>query len=276
MASDAKSPADLVRGHTPELPPKWIRNVPRLDDDIVESFRKFSVPDISDAVGPLYTMSAGMRPLYEPINRLVGRALTVKAPPGDSLTIHGAISVCRPGDILVIDWRGHIDSCSGGAGMLMTPIRQGLAGVVVDGAWRDVQDLQTLDFPIFGRGISAVSRAKSQFGEINVPVCCGGVVVNAGDLIVADAEGIVVVPREDAMSVLEHVAERSEKAATLRGQAARAPESGTDDTTGALADQLERRATQHYGDRQARVPRSEIFASVFAAAGGIAVDWDEK
>jgi len=183
MTSDAKSPADLVRGHTPVLPPKWVRNVPRVDDSVLESFRDFPVPDISDAVGALYTMSPAIRPLYEPIGRLVGRALTVKAPAGDSLTIHGAITQCQPGDVLVIDWRGHLESCSGGSGMLMGPIRQGLAGIVIDGAWRDIPDLQALGFPIFGRGTSSVSRAKTQLGEINVPVSCGGVVVNAGDVI---------------------------------------------------------------------------------------------
>src|SRR5260370_16836193 len=103
MASDAKSPADLVRGHTPVLPPRWIRNVPRLEDDVVESFRSFLVPDISDAVGPLYTMSPGMRPLYEPIGRLAGRALTVKAPPADSLTVHAPITLPHPGTLLSTD-----------------------------------------------------------------------------------------------------------------------------------------------------------------------------
>jgi 4-hydroxy-4-methyl-2-oxoglutarate aldolase len=273
MASDAKSPADLVRGHTPVLRPKWVRNVPRIDDSVLESFRHFSVPDISDAVGALYTMSPGMRPLYEPIDRLVGRALTVKAPPGDSLTIHGAITQCQPGDILVIDWRGHVESCSGGSGMLITPIRQGLGGIVVDGAWRDIPDLQALSFPIFGRGTCSVSRAKSQLGEINVPICCGGVVVNAGDVIVADVEGIVVVPRTETDAVVEHVRQRALKAAAVGTQNGVAP--GPPDQGPALADHLERRAKSQYGGDEANESRSAIFAGVFAAAGGIATDWDE-
>jgi len=275
MALDAKSPVDLVRGHVPVLPPRWIRNVPRLEDDVVEAFRGFVVPDISDAVGSLYTMSPGMRPLYEPIGRLVGRALTVKAPPGDSLTVHGALTLCQPGDVLVIDSRGHVDSCNGGSGMLIAPIRAGLAGIVVDGAWRDIPDLQALNFPVFGRGICPVSRPKSQLGEINVPICCGGVVVNAGDLIVADAEGIVVVPRTEATTVLEHVQERSLKATALRARDARTPEAGPEDQAAALANHLERRAKSHHGSGQANVSRSEIFAGMFAAAGGVETDWDE-
>ena len=274
MASDAKSPVDLVRGHTPVIPPKWVRNVPRLGDDIIDAFRSCSVPDISDAVGPLYTMSSGMRPLYEPINRLVGRALTVKAPAGDSLTVHGAISVCQPGDVLVVDWRGHVDSCSGGAGMLIQPIRQGLAGIVVDGAWRDIPNLQDLDFPIFGRGTCSVSRPKSQLGEINVPISCGGVVVNAGDLIVADAEGIVVVPRNDVTSVLDNVRHRFPQADTPEQETSTA-ETTADDAAAGLAAHLELRARQHYGHQQAKVSRSAIFQGVFASAGGVALDWKE-
>jgi len=275
MASNGNSPTDLVRGHTPVLPPKWVRNVPRIEDGILESFRNFSVPDISDAVGALYTMSPGMGALYEPIDRLVGRALTVKAPPGDSLTVHGAITLCQPGDVLVIDWRGHVDSCSGGSGMLIGPIRQGLAGVVVDGAWRDIPDLQALNFPVFGRGTCPVSRAKSQLGEINVPVSCGGVVVHPGDLIVADAEGIVVVPRTETASVLSAVRERSKKANAARGQDAPAPEAAPADQAGALAQQLEQRARAHYGAKQGNVSRASIFANVFAAAGGVPMDWVE-
>jgi 4-hydroxy-4-methyl-2-oxoglutarate aldolase len=275
MASNGKSPADLVRGHTPVLPPRWVRNVPPIEDGVLESFRNFSVPDISDAVGALYTMSPAMGPLYEPIDRLVGRALTVKAPPGDSLTVHGAITLCQPGDVLVIDWRGHVDSCSGGSGMLMGPIRQGLAGIVVDGAWRDIPDLQALNFPVFGRGTCPVSRAKHHLGEINVAVSCGGVVVHPGDVIVADAEGIVVVPRTETASVLSAVRERSRKANAARGQDAPAPEAEPADQAGALIQQLEQRARAHYGAKQGNVSRAEIFANVFAAAGGVPMDWVE-
>jgi 4-hydroxy-4-methyl-2-oxoglutarate aldolase len=275
MASDANSPADLVRGHTSVIAPKWVKNVPRLGDDVIDAYRSCSVPDVSDAVGPLYTMSSGMRPLYEPITRLVGRALTVKAPAGDSLTVHGAISVCQPGDVLVVDWRGHVDSCSGGAGMLIQPIRQGLAGIVVDGAWRDVPDLQALDFPIFGRGTCSVSRAKSQLGEINVAVSCGGVVVHPGDLIVADAEGIVVVPRNDVTAVLDNVRHRAPKTPPVPERETSAADTATDDPAGGLAAHLEGRARLHYGDQQAKVPRSTIFQGVFAAAGGVVLDWDE-
>jgi regulator of RNase E activity RraA len=145
-------------------------------------------------------MDGGIRPLYQPIRHLVGHALTVKALPGDNLTVHGALSMVQKGDVLVIDWRG-TDACATGAGSLVLPIRAGLAGAVVDGGWRDLAELQAIDFPVFGRSISPFSPPKSRPGEINVPVCCGGVIVHAGDLVVADQEGVVVVPHEHAAAV---------------------------------------------------------------------------
>ncbi|HSY16094.1 MAG TPA: hypothetical protein VK816_08920 [Jatrophihabitantaceae bacterium] len=217
----------------------WVQEVARIEDEVLAAFRGFSAADVSDAVGALYTMSPSLRPLYEPMGRLVGRALTVKAPPGDSLAVHGAVSVCEPGDVLVVDWRGYVDSSAGGGGMLVEPIQRGLAGIVVDGAWRDVPDLKELNFPIFGRGTCSTSRAKTQLGEINVPVCCGGVIVNAGDLIIADAEAIVAVPRDQIAGV------RAEVERVMRT----AP--------------------------PARASRKALFQGVFEAAGGVTRAWHE-
>jgi 4-hydroxy-4-methyl-2-oxoglutarate aldolase len=193
-------------GHRPVVPPRVIRDVPRLDHELLERFSTAYLPDVSDAVGQLYTMDSGIRPLYQPVRRLVGLALTVKAPPGDNLTLHGALSMVQEADVLVVDWRGS-DACGTGAGSLVLPIGNGLRGAVVDGGWRDIAELQALDFPVFGRGISPFSPPKHRPGEINVPVACGGVVVHAGDVIVADLEGIAVVPREHAVVVAESLRE---------------------------------------------------------------------
>jgi regulator of RNase E activity RraA len=102
----------------------------------------------------------------------------------------------QPGDILLIDARGDTESCGSGAGSLMPPISRGLAGVVIDGAWRDITELQAIDFPIYGKGISAFSPPKGRPGEINVPVCCGGVIVHPGDIVVCDQEGGVIIPHK--------------------------------------------------------------------------------
>jgi 4-hydroxy-4-methyl-2-oxoglutarate aldolase len=196
-------------GHRPVLGPRIVRNVPRLPESLVERFRTAYVPDISDAVGQLYTLNSDIRPFYRPMKRLVGLALTVKAPPGDNLTIHGALNMAQAGDVLVVDWRGYTEGCGTGAGSMMPPISRGLAGVVVDGGWRDIAELQAIDFPIFGKSVAAFSPPKSRPGEINVPVCCGGVIVHAGDVVVADEEGIVVVPRDFAQIVADSLREYS-------------------------------------------------------------------
>lgn len=190
-------------GHRPVIGPRIVREFPRLSEELIERFRTVYVPDLSDAVGHLYTIDPTVRPLYRPMRRVVGLALTVKAPPGDNLTIHGALNMAQSGDVLVVDWRGYAEGCGTGAASLMPAISRGLAGVVVDGGWRDIGELQSIDFPIFGKSIAAFSPPKSRPGEINVPVCCGGVIVHAGDLVVADEEGAVVVPRDYARIVAD-------------------------------------------------------------------------
>jgi regulator of RNase E activity RraA len=152
-------------------------------------------------------MDVAIRPLYRPMKRMVGHALTVKAIPGDNLTIHGALNMAQAGDVMVVDWRGYVEGCGTGAGSMMPAISRGLAGVVVDGGWRDAAELQAVDFPICGRSVAPFSPPKNRPGEINVPVSCGGVVVQAGDLIVADEEGVVVVPRAYAQQVADSLRE---------------------------------------------------------------------
>lgn len=182
-------------GHRPVIPPVVNPSPEPLPEALLERFREAYLPDLSDAVGNLYTMSPAIRPVYSPSPRLLGQALTVKAPPGDNLFVHGALTMVQPGDVLVIDWRGYVEGCASGASSLAVPMTRGLRGAVVDGAWRDVGELRAMGLPLFARSLSAFSPPKDRPGEINVPVACGGVVVAPGDLIVGDEEGVVVVPR---------------------------------------------------------------------------------
>lgn len=188
-------------GHRSVVPPRVGDSAERLDPELLQRYREAAVPDISDAVGRLYTMDGRIGPLYEPMRRVVGVALTVKAPPGDNWAIYGALGRARQDDVLVVDWQGYSEGCGSGINGLMPAIRQGLSGVIVDGGWRDIGDLQDLDFPIHGRGVSPFSPSKRELGEINVPVCCGGVIVEPGDVVVADREGSAVVPRRHAEEV---------------------------------------------------------------------------
>lgn len=190
-------------GHQPLIGFKVVHNVARPPAALVEQFHKFFVPSISDLVGQLYTMDSSIRPLYRPMKRLVGTALTVKVPPGDNIAVFEALRMVQPGDVLVVDARGYTEVCGSGAGSLAVPISRGLAGVVVHGAWRDVTELQAMDFPVYGRAVTPFSGPKRGPGEINVPVCCGGVIVHPGDVVVCDSEGGVVVPREHVEQVAD-------------------------------------------------------------------------
>jgi regulator of RNase E activity RraA len=239
--------AYLTYGHVPVVRPKIVVNVPRPDPQMVARFRRFFVPDISDAVGQLYTMDSGLRPIYEPMGRIAGVAFTAKTPPGDTSTVQRALQMVQSGDVLVVDARGYTGCCGSGAGSLVPAIQRGLAGVVIDGAWRDVSELRALGFPLFSRGISAFSAPKCRPGEINVPVCCGGVVVHPGDIVVCDQEGCVVVPRDEARAVADSLKEYE-------------PKSGLSDWD---ADEIERRKKD---------TNRRFFEEVFEARGGVVLD----
>lgn len=200
------SSARMTLSHRSVIPPRIGQSAARLDPELLELYRRASVPDVSDAVGRLYTMSGPIGPLYKPMKRIVGVALTVKAPPGDNWAIYGALGRAQQDDVLIVDWRSYVDGCGSGVNGLIPAIREGLAGVIVDGGWRDIGDLKALDFPIHGRGVSPFSPPKRELGEINVPVCCGGVIVEPGDVVVADREGAAVVPRRHALEVANSLA----------------------------------------------------------------------
>lgn len=205
------APGGGMRGYTPVVPPRIGAPPDRVDEAALELLGSVSVADVSDAVGRLYTMSPSIRPLYEPIRRTVGVALTVKAVPGDNLAIHGALGMVREQDVLVVDWLGYAEGCGSGALSLIGPFERGLRGIVIDGGWRDVTELQGHGFPVFGRGEAAFSPAKNEPGEINVPVSCGGVIVEPGDVVVADDAGVAVVPQRCLDDVVRTVVGRRQE-----------------------------------------------------------------
>jgi 4-hydroxy-4-methyl-2-oxoglutarate aldolase len=198
-------PAGDMSGYTPVVPPRIGAPPDRVDPAQLELLGSVSVADVSDAVGRLYTMAPYIRPLYEPIRPTVGVALTVKAVPGDNLAIHGALGMVQEQDVLVVDWLGYTEGCGSGALSLVGPSERGLRGIVIDGGWRDVAELQAHGFAVFGRGEAAFSPAKNEPGEINVPVSCGGVIVEPGDIVVADSAGVAVIPRRCLDDVVRSV-----------------------------------------------------------------------
>jgi regulator of RNase E activity RraA len=177
---------------------------PRLPSDLVERFRGLATANIADAMGRFHFMDPGIVPRIA--GPLCGLAITVICRPGDNLMVHKALQLAESGDIIVVSTCGNRTSAVFGGLMCHTAAARRLGGIVVDGAIRDLDDLERLAFPAFSRTVSPGACDKDGPGEINVPVSCGGTVVAAGDLVIGDRDGVVVVPAADAPQVIEEVA----------------------------------------------------------------------
>jgi regulator of RNase E activity RraA len=218
VIDDSRGETPQRYGHHPVVPPLVGAHPGAVDEQYVEALRPVAIADISDAVGRLYTMSSTLHPLDASMPRLIGTALTVKAPPGDNWAVHGAFAIATPGSVIVVDWRGSPEACGAGAAALIPPMQRGLVGIVIDGAWRDVDEVAAIDFPIIGTGVTPFSPPKAETGEINVPISCGGVVVQPGDLVAGDEQGVVVVPRRFIPAVVEEVQARLRHQAAVGGE----------------------------------------------------------
>lgn len=163
-------------------------------ENIVKEFIAIPTTCISDAMDGLNNFHPAIKPLKENY-KLSGRAFTVKIPVGDNLSVLQAIRDANPGDIVVVDAKG--DQYRAIAGDFVVGMAQtlGIGGLVVDGVIRDIVGIKALNFPVFSRGTTVAASGKAGVGEVNVPISCGGVPVNPGDIIVGDADGVVVIPR---------------------------------------------------------------------------------
>ncbi len=187
-----------------------IRNeVERPNPDIVAGFAAFEIPDISDLMNRLYTLRDGIAPVTNPDLRILGTACTVKCYPGDNLMVHKSLDVAQPGDVIVVDTSGSTTTAVLGELVSMKARHRGIAGFVVDGLIRDVTAIRGLgDFPVFARGITPIGPLHRGPGEINHPICAAGIVVNPGDVIVGDLNGVVCIPREIADELLQRLIDR--------------------------------------------------------------------
>ena len=180
----------------------------RLSPELMRGFASFPTPDISDQLNRLYAVNPGIRCLTSDTHRVCGPACTVKVFPGDNLMVHKALDVIEPGDVIIVD--AGASSMNAVLGdLISTKARhRGAAGFVIDGLVRDLQTIQELgDFPVFARGTTPIGPLHRGPGEINFPICCGGVVVNPGDLVVGDAMGVVIVPQAIAEELLVRLRE---------------------------------------------------------------------
>ena len=161
-----------------------------------------NVADNNTAVPRQGTMDSGIKPI-DPKSRMLGRAVTVQCYPGDNLALHQGIYAAEPGDVLILDCHGYTEAGHFGDIMALACQMRGIAGVVIDGSCRDSEDIKELGLPVFVRGFNPSGTVKASLGKVNVPVTCGGVRVNPGDMVLGDCDGVVVIPREKEDQVFE-------------------------------------------------------------------------
>lgn len=169
--------------------------------DLLKAYAELSPNELSDVLELSCVMRHEIRPLWTGVPRIAGPAFTIRTGKHDNLMFHASIYLARPGDVIVVE-AGDDEMAVAGGNVCAIAQRNGVAGLVVDGMIRDVVESRERRFPLFGRGISPIPAKRVGDGGMNVQIRCGGVVVNPGDVVVADEEGIVVIPRARADEVL--------------------------------------------------------------------------
>ncbi|MGQ3215574.1 MAG: RraA family protein [Shinella sp.] len=193
--------------------------------EIAASFHGLPVANISDCMSRMAAGGAELRPLHK-ASYMSGPALTVRTRPGDNLMVHKALELALPGDVVIVDAGGDLTNAIIGELMIAFAKKRGIAGIVIDGAVRDLDAIASDNFPVYARGVTHRGPYKDGPGAINVPVSIGGMPVQPGDLIVGDQDGLLAVPAAEAPTILaatrkKHAAEEIQMAAILAGKSDR-------------------------------------------------------
>ena len=200
-------------------PSKVYLKVDRVAADVCARAAQASVSDLHEAMGrpacQMQTMAPNMRPLLEGM-RIAGPAVTAFCPPGDNLMMHRALYLAEKGDVLVV--ASPESGAQWGDVAAYYALRKGLAGIVVDGFIRDVDELRAMRSPVWATKIGPSSPQKAGHGLVNAPIVCAGVRVEPGDLVVADEDGVIVLPKRDAAAIVERALERTRREAGQRAE----------------------------------------------------------
>lgn len=184
----------------------------RPSSDLIESFRGFETPDISDVLNRMYSMSAAIHNVTND-KMLLGSACTAKVFPGDNLMVHKALDIAQPGDIIIVDTCGNGQHAALGDLIANKAKHRGIAGFVVDGLIRDIPGIRQSGVPVYARGATPIGPLHRGPGEINYAISCDGIVVHPGDIIRADGNGVVVIPFEFAEDILARLQEQKQRGA---------------------------------------------------------------
>lgn len=194
--------------------------VERIQTEVLQRLGGFSVSQISDALGFSHPVEAGLWPV-DPVFKIVGRAATVLCEPDDNLAVLHALNEAQKGDVLIISCSAQGGTAVWGEVMSLAAQLRGLAGTIVDGAVRDALEIKKMAYPVFSRSLNARRGRKEKSGEHNVPVRCGSIVIRPGDIVFADANGILTIPGSSIQEVLVKVEEVSRKESDVKEELSR-------------------------------------------------------